>query len=264
MRATIKWALYRMLHNKSTYVLLLLLTGCSILLSGGISRHWSTDFDLNLLNISYAVSFGTIEEFMDWYHPFQYQWLVSAIGMTALLPVLVNLFPSFSSQEATVPVTMGRTRSQIFFAGLICYYLAAILLWLCCFLLGFVLSTIPFMPMFPFGYYARTIGLAVYLFLGYAGLSLAVALLFNSRFAGIVVSFIGMVFLGITRNSGIWNSTILADLLHRNGERTELWMWAVESHPTARQALVVILFPIITTFLACAVGLFQFHRKDLC
>lgn len=263
MGATLKWSLHRVLHRKWTWVLLLVLTGCSILLGGGIQRHWSADFDINLLNLSYAVDFDSMEDFLDWYHPFQYQWLVSASGMVTLLPVLVSLFPAYASQEATVPVIMGRTRSQIFFSGLICYYAEAALLWLCCFLLGFLLSAIPFAPAFSLAYYLRTLGLALWLFLGFAGLSLAVALLPKNRFAGLVASFFFMAALSVSRNNGFWRGTVLSDIFYPNGRRTELWMWAEHGSPSAMELLVVILFPLVTTLLACGVGLWKFHRRDL-
>lgn len=264
MYATLKWTLHRIFRNKRTYIFLLVLAGCSILVSGGISRHWSKDFDVGLLNISYGVAFSTMEEFLDWYRPFQYQWLVSATGMTVLLPVLANLFPSFSSQEAAVPVVMGRTRSQIFLSGLIIFYLEALLLWIFCFLVGFLLGGMSPVPVFSAGYYIRTVGIALWLFWGFAGLSLSLALLFQNRLAGIMISFIIIIILNMSRNTGLFRGTFFNNILYANGGRTDLWMWSEKIIAAPSELLTVALFPIATTLLACAVGLVQFHRRDLC
>lgn len=264
MGKTLKWTLHRGLHRKDTYVLLLILTACSLLVSGGVSKHLSTGLELNLMNVSYGVSFETMEGFLAWYRPHQYQVLVSATGMTALLPFLVNLFPSFRSQEAAVPVMMGRSRSQVFFAGLIWYYLMTVILWLCWFLTGFFLSSISLTPMFPLTYYVRTMGLSLWRYLGAAGLSLAVALLMKNRFSGVLLSFGFQVLLAMTQKVGLWRGTILSDLLYMGRDRTGLWMWAVESHPSLGQVLVFVLLPVVGTLLACGVGLFQFCRRDLC
>jgi hypothetical protein len=256
--------LHRLLKNSRTYILLLILLGCCLFVSSGSSTRLSADYDINTINMAYGVSFSTIEEFLDWYKGWQYQWLVSDMNAMILLPILMNLFPSMGSPEATVPLIMGRKRHHIFFAGLLFYYLAVVLLWLICFLGRMALCFVSLAPQFPVSYYFRTIGLALYLYLGFGGLSLALALLPKNRFAGIVLSFACMALLSVAKTNGLFAGTFLRDMLPRNGRRLDMWLWQVDAAPTLGQLATVLLFPIVTTALACLVGLIQFHRRDLC
>jgi hypothetical protein len=256
--------LHRLLKNSRTYILLLILLGCCLFVSSGRSARLSADYDINLINLSYGVSFSTIEEFLDWYKGWQYQWLVSDLGIIVLLPILVILFPSMGSPETTVPLVMGRKRRHIFFAGLLCYYLTVAGLWLCCFLGQMALCFVSLAPQFPISYYLRTMGLALYLHLGFGGLSLALALLPKNRFAGIVLSFVCMALLSTAKNSGLFAGTFLKELLPRNGRRLDMWLWQVDAAPTPGQLAAALLFPVVTTALACLIGLVQFHRRDIC
>ena len=72
---------------------------------------------------------------------------------------------------------MGQSRSSIFFAQLICYDLAAVVLWLGYLVIGYLFGHVPLRPMFSAGYYCRTICYALLLQLGYANLALALVLL---------------------------------------------------------------------------------------
>jgi hypothetical protein len=119
-------------------------------------------------------------------------------------------------------------------------------------------------PQFPISYYLRTMGLALYLYLGFGGLSLALALLPKNRFAGIVFSFACMVLLSTAKNAGLFAGTFLKDLLPRNGRRLDMWLWQVDAVPTLGQMATALLFPVVTTALACLIGLVQFHRRDIC
>ena len=169
---TIKWMLHRITHRKRTYILLgLMLIGFSI--TGGVTKYYSADHELMVLNMAFATNFDTMDAWQSWHMRWQYTWLVSAISMTVLLPLLVNIIPRPSDPELTVPVTMGQSRSSIFFAQLLCYDLTVIVLWLGYLVIGYLFGHIPIRPMFSAGYYCRTIGYALLLQLGYANLALA-------------------------------------------------------------------------------------------
>lgn len=258
---TLKWMLHRITHRKRTYILLgLLLIGFSI--TGGVTKYYSADHELMVLNMAFATDFDTMEAWQDWHAHWQYTWLVSAISMTGLLPFLVNIIPRPNDPELTVPVTMGRSRSSIFFAQLICYDLAVIVLWLGYLVIGYLFGHIPLRPMFSAGYYCRTIGYASLLQLGYANLALALVLLFKNRILGIIVAFIALMQLNTLKNLGLLRN-ILSTISYASRDRDTLWMWAVVSHPTPSQLLTLILFPVVTTALSCLVGLIQVHRRDL-
>ncbi len=258
---TLKWMLHRITHRKRTYILLgLLLIGFSV--TGGVTRYYSADRELMVLNVAFATDFDTMEAWQSWHERWQFTWLVSAISMTGLLPFLVNIIPCSNNPELTVPVTMGQSRSSIFFAQLICYDLAVIVLWLGYLVIGYLFGHIPLRPIFPAGYYFRTIGYALLLQLGYANLALAVVSLFKNRILGITVGFFALILLNVLKNLGLfWN--ILSTISYASRDRDTLWMWAVDSHPAPSQLLTLILFPIITTALSCLVGLIQIHRRDL-
>lgn len=258
---TIKWMLHRITHRKRTYILLgLMLIGFSI--TGGVTKYYSADHELMVLNMAFATNFGTMGAWQSWHMRWQYTWLVSAISMTGLLPLLVNIIPRPNDPELTVPVTMGQSRSSIFFAQLICYDLAAVVLWLGYLVIGYLFGHIPLRPMFSVGYYFRTIGYALLLQLGYANLALALVLLFKNRIFGIIVAFIALMQLNTLKNLGLlWN--ILSTVSYASRDRDTLWMWAVDSQPTLSQVLTLILFPVVTTALSCLVGLIQVHRRDL-
>ena len=258
---TIKWMLHRITHRKRTYILLgLLLIGFSI--TGGVTKYYSADQELMVLNMAFATNFGTMEAWQDWHAHWQYTWLVSAISMTGLLSFLVNIIPRPSDPELTVPVTMGQSRSNIFFAQLLCYDLAAVVLWLGYLVIGYLFGHIPLRPMFSAGYYFRTIGYALLLQLGYANLALALVLLFNNRILGILIAIVALIQMNMLKNLGLlWN--ILSTISYASRDRDTLWMWAVDSQPTLSQVLTLILFPVVTTALSCLVGLIQIHRRDL-
>lgn len=258
---TFKWMLYRITHCKRTYILLgLLLIGFSV--TGGVTKSYSEDFELMTLNMAFATNFDTMDAWQDWHMHWQYTWLVSAISMVGLLPFLVNIIPSLSAPESTVPITMGRSRSSLFFAQLVCYDLAVIVLWLGYLIIGYLFGHIPLRPLFSAGYYVRTISYALLLQLGYANLSLAVALLFRNRILGILAAFAASILTTVLKNLGFfWG--ILSTISYSSRDRDQLWMWAVDSQPVPSQLLTLILFPVITTALCCLVGLIQIHRRDL-
>ncbi len=258
---TLKWMLHRITHRKRTYILLgLLLIGFSV--TGGVTKYYSADHELMLLNTAFATNFDTMDAWQSWHERWQYTWLVSAISMTGLLPLLVNIIPHSNDPELTVPVTMGQSRSNIFFAQLICYDLAVIVLWLGYLVIGCLFGHIPLRPLFPAGYYFRTIGYALLLQLGYANLALALVLLFKNRILGILIAFVAIMQLNMLKNLGfLWN--ILSTISYASRDRDTLWMWAVDSQPTLSQLLTLILFPVVTTALSCLVGLVQTHRRDL-
>ena len=258
---TLQWMLHRITHRKRTYILLgLMLIGFSI--TGGVTKSYSADYELMVLNMGFATNFDTMEAWQSWHERWQYTWLVSAISMTGLLPFLVNIIPRPNDPELTVPVTMGQSRSSIFFAQLICYDLAVIVLWLGYLVIGYLFGHIPLRPMFSAGYYFRTIGYALLLQLGYANLALALVSLFKKRILGIIVVFIALLQLNTLKNLGLlWN--ILSTISYASRDRDTLWMWAVDSQPTLSQLLTLILFPVVTTALSCLVGLIQVHRRDL-
>lgn len=133
---TLKWMLHRITHRKTTYILLGILLIC-YLVTGGLSRSYSENSDLMVLNAAFATSFDTIEAWRAWHTSWQFTWLISAISMTGLLPFLVNIIPYKDAPEATVPVVMGQSRSSLFFAQLICYDLAAVILWLAYLVVGY-------------------------------------------------------------------------------------------------------------------------------
>ncbi|MDD6238316.1 MAG: hypothetical protein PUA87_02600 [Oscillospiraceae bacterium] len=115
---TIKWMLHRIAHRKRTYILLgLMLIGFSI--TGGVTKSYSADHELMVLNMAFATNFDTMDAWQSWHMRWQYTWLVSAISMTGLLPLLVNIIPRPNDPELTVPVTMGQSRSSIFFDQLL-------------------------------------------------------------------------------------------------------------------------------------------------
>ena len=258
---TLKWMLHRITRRKRTYILLgLLLIGFSI--TGGVTKYYSADYELMVLNMSFAMDFDTMEAWQDWHAHWQYTWLVSAISMTGLLPLLVNIIPRPNDPELTVPVTMGQSRSSVFFSQLICYDLAVVILWLGYLVIGYLFGHIPLRPMFSAEYYFRTIGYALLLQLGYANLALTLVLLFKNRILGILVAFVALMQLNMLKNLGLlWN--ILSTISYASRDRDTLWMWAVDSQPTLSQVLTLILFPVVTTALSCLVGLIQVHRRDL-
>ena len=258
---TLKWMLHRTTHRKRTYILLGLLLIC-YLVTGGLSKYYSPDRELMVLNTAFMTDFDTMDAWQDWHSHWQFTWLVSAISMTGLWPFMVNIIPRPNDPELTVPITMGQSRSSVFFAQLICYDLAVIVLWLGYLVVGYLISQIPFQPLFSAGYYFRTVGYALLLQLGYANLALAVVSLFKNRILGITVGFFALILLNILKNLGLfWN--ILSTINYAARDRDTLWMWAVDSHPTLSQLLTLILFPIITTALSCLVGLIQIRRRDL-
>ena len=109
---TLKWMLHRITHRKRTYILLgLLLIGFSV--TGGVTRYYSANHELMLLNMAFATNFDTMDAWQSWHERWQYTWLVSAISMTGLLPLLLNIIPHPSDPELTVPVTMGQSLSLI-------------------------------------------------------------------------------------------------------------------------------------------------------
>ena len=78
---TIKWMLHRITHRKRTYILLgLMLIGFSI--TGGVTKYYSTDHELMVLNMAFATNFDTMNAWQSWHMRWQYTWLVSAISMT--------------------------------------------------------------------------------------------------------------------------------------------------------------------------------------
>ena len=258
---TLKWMLYRITHRKRTYILLgLLLIGFSV--TGGVTKSYSKDFELMTLNMAFATNFDTMEAWQSWHMHWQYTWLVSAIGMVGLFPFLANMIPNPNTPESTVPVIMGQSRSSLFFAQLVCYDLAAIVLWLGYLIVGYLFGHIPLRPLFSAGYYFRTISYALLLQLGYANLSLTVALLFRNRILGILAAFAALTLTNVLKNLGFFMN-VLSTISYSSRDRDQLWMWAVDSHPVPFQLLTLILFPVITTALCCLVGLIQIHRRDL-
>lgn len=258
---TLKWMLHRITHRKRTYILLgLLLIGFSV--TGGVTKYYSADHELMLLNVAFATNFDTMDAWQSWHERWQYTWLVSAISMVGLLPFLVNIIPKSNTLELTVPIIMGRSRSSLFFAQLVCYDLAVIVLWLGYLVVGYLFGHIPLRPLFSAGYYIRTISYALLLQLGYANLSLAVALLFRNRILGILAAFTAFTLMTVLKNLGFfWG--IFSTIGYGSRDRDQLWMWAVDSHPVPSQLLTLILFPVITTALSCLVGLISIHRRDL-
>ena len=257
---TLKWMLHRITHRKRTYILLgLLLIGFSI--TGGVTKYYSADYDLMVLNVAFATNFDTVEAWQSWHSSWQFAWLVSAISMVGLWPFMVNIIPRQNDPELTVPVTMGQSRS-IFFAQLICYDLAAIILWFGYLVVGCLFGRIPVWSMFSAGYYFRTIGYALLLQLGYANLALALVLLFKNRMLGIAAAFAATMLISILKNMGLIGS-ILSTISYASRDRDSLWMWAVDSQPELSQVLTLILFPVVTTALSCLVGLISIHRRDL-
>ena len=258
---TLKWMLHRITHRKRTYILLgLLLIGFSI--TGGVTKYYSADYDLMVLNVAFATNFDTVEAWQSWHSSWQFAWLVSAISMVGLWPFMVNIIPRQNDPELTVPVTMGQSRSSIFFAQLICYDLAAIILWFGYLVVGCLFGRIPVWSMFSAGYYFRTIGYALLLQLGYANLALALVLLFKNRTLGIAGAFAATMLISILKNMGLLGN-ILSTISYASRGRDALWMWAVDSQPELSQVLTLILFPVVTTALSCLVGLISIHRRDL-
>ena len=199
---TLKWMLHRITHRKRTCILLgLLLIGFSI--TGGVTKYYSADYDLMVLNVAFATNFDTVEAWQSWHSSWQFAWLVSAISMVGLWPFMVNIIPRQNDPELTVPVTMGQSRSSIFFAQLICYDLAAIILWFGYLVVGCLFGRIPVWSMFSAGYYFRTIGYALLLQLGYANLALALVLLFKNRMLGIAGAFTATMLISILKNMGL-------------------------------------------------------------
>ncbi len=258
---TLKWMLHRITHRRRTYILLgLLLIGFSI--TGGVTKYYSADYDLMVLNVAFATNFDTVEAWQSWHSSWQFAWLVSAISMVGLWPFMVNIIPRQNDPELTVPVTMGQSRSSIFFAQLICYDLAAIILWFGYLVVGCLFGRIPVWSMFSAGYYFRTIGYALLLQLGYANLALALVLLFKNRMLGIAGAFAATMLISILKNMGLIGN-ILSTISYASRGRDSLWMWAVDSQPELSQVLTLILFPVVTTALSCLVGLISIHRRDL-
>lgn len=258
---TLKWMLHRITHRKRTYILLaLLLIGFSI--TGGVTKYYSADYDLMVLNVAFATNFDTVEAWQSWHSSWQFAWLVSAISMVGLWPFMVNIIPCQNDPELTVPVTMGQSRSSIFFAQLICYDLAAIILWFGYLVVGCLFGRIPVWSMFSAGYYFRTIGYALLLQLGYANLALALVLLFKNRMLGIAAAFAATMLISVLKNMGLLGN-ILSSISYASRGRDALWMWAVDSQPELSQVLTLILFPVVTTALSCLVGLISIHRRDL-
>lgn len=258
---TLKWMLHRITHRRRTYILLgLLLIGFSI--TGGVTKYYSADYDLMVLNVAFATNFDTVEAWQSWHSSWQFAWLVSAISMVGLWPFMVNIIPRQNDPELTVPVTMGKSRSSIFFAQLICYDLAAIILWFGYLVVGCLFGRIPVWSMFSAGYYFRTIGYALLLQLGYANLALALVLLFKNRMLGIAGAFAATMLISILKNMGLIGN-ILSTISYASRGRDALWMWAVDSQPELSQVLTLILFPVVTTALSCLVGLISIHRRDL-
>lgn len=258
---TLKWMLHRITHRKRTYILLaLLLIGFSI--TGGVTKYYSADYDLMVLNVAFATNFDTVEAWQSWHSSWQFAWLVSAISMVGLWPFMVNIIPRQNDPELTVPVTMGQSRSSIFFAQLICYDLAAIILWFGYLVVGCLFGRIPVWSMFSAGYYFRTIGYALLLQLGYANLALALVLLFKNRMLGIAAAFAATMLISILKNMGLIGN-ILSTISYASRDRDSLWMWAVDSQPELSQVLTLILFPVVTTAMSCLVGLISIHRRDL-
>lgn len=258
---TLKWMLHRITHRKRTCILLgLLLIGFSI--TGGVTKYYSADYDLMVLNVAFATNFDTVEAWQSWHSSWQFAWLVSAISMVGLWPFMVNIIPRQNDPELTVPVTMGQSRSSIFFAQLICYDLAAIILWFGYLVVGCLFGRIPVWSMFSAGYYFRTIGYALLLQLGYANLALALVLLFKNRMLGIAGAFTATMLISILKNMGLIGN-ILSTISYASRGRDALWMWSVDSQPELSQVLTLILFPVVTTALSCLVGLISIHRRDL-
>ena len=57
---TLQWMLHRITHRKRTYILLgLMLIGFSI--TGGVTKSYSADYELMVLNMGFATNFDTME-----------------------------------------------------------------------------------------------------------------------------------------------------------------------------------------------------------
>lgn len=74
-----------------------MLIGFSI--TGGVTRYYSADCELMLLNVAFATDFDTMEAWQSWHARWQYTWLVSAISMTVLLPLLDKYHPRPNDPE---------------------------------------------------------------------------------------------------------------------------------------------------------------------
>ena len=55
---------------------------------------------------------------------------------------------------------------------------------------------------------------------------------------------------------------VLRELLPRNAQKVDAWMWQVTIHATPERIAIVLLFPILMIFLATGIGLWRFRRRD--
>lgn len=262
MFQTLRWTAYRMFRKKEPYTLFAALAVASLILMNVASIN--PDMDLSTLNIAYGTNFSTKEAFLAWYRLWLYQWIVSATEPYALFAIAASIFPDADAPEWKVPVISGHPRWHMVLSIMVCYLLEIVLLSLLCILLGMIFKIQFWALEAPISYYVRTLVLKLYLSLGFGSLALSLVLMFRKRIVGIITAFILMLLLLSFRNAGLFSGTILRELLPRNAQKVDAWMWQVTIHATPERIAIVLLFPILMIFLATGIGLWRFRRRDLC
>lgn len=252
----------RAVREKGTWLLFVLLAICALLVSGGVTRRSCLNLDISTVNLAYDTDFPTMEEFRAWFDLWQFQWLMGAFGQMCLFPIAVSLFPKPGAPEIRVPVSLGYRREQVWFASMLRFCGQICILSLFCVLAGALASGIRPAEDATVFYYLRCTALHIWRDLGYAGLALFFVLLPGRRTAGMCLSFGLMLALSIFSSSGLLTGTPLHILFARMSAQPGLWMWQLHAAPSIADALTLVLFPVVTFFLASAAGLLR-CRADL-
>lgn len=239
-----------------------LLMICCMFLSGGITRRNALNMDISTLNVAYATSFETIEDFTAWFNLWQFQRLVGAFGHCSLFAVAVRLLPRPFSPEVRIPVAYGCGRGQMWMGASVCYYSLIFLLSLGIVLLGAVFSKIHLAEGVSVLYYFRCILFRVWRDVGFASLALLVAMLFRNRMVGICISFGVLMFISILGTNGILDGTSAQVLMSRLYRQDGLWMWQPELGAPVQELAVFLLFPMVSAILANLAGWLR-YRGDL-
>ena len=262
MGKTICWFGSRTVREKGTWLSLVILLICCMILSGGVTRRNTLNLDISTLNVAYATSYKTMEEFTAWFNLWQFQRLMGAFGHCSLFAVAVRLLPRPSSPEVRIPVAYGCGRGQMWLGGAGCYFGPVILLSLGIVLLGAVFSKIHLAEDVSILYYFRCILLHIWRDVGFASLALLLAQVSSNRALGICISFGVLMLFSILGTNGILDGTSAQVLASRLYRQDGLWMWQPEMAAKPQEMMFFFLFPVVSAVLANIAGWLR-YRGDL-
>ena len=262
MRRILFWLNKRALRDVGMWLSFLILAIAGLFLSGGVTYRNTLTQDISMLNIAYVTNFETKEEFLAWFNLWQFQWLMGAFGQMCLFPIAVRLLPGLDSPELHVPVALGYTRAQLWFAAMLRFCGEAAALSLLCSLFGAIASGIHPAAGVSAGYYLRCFLFHIWRDLGFAGLALLIAMLLPKRVPGICLSFGALTLLAVVATNRLLDETVFRVLLSSMATQYQSWLWQPVLRPVAGEAVLLFVFPFITFGLASGIGLIRF-RADL-